>query len=43
VTDFLNRLHLAASLRADLPRLIVMAREPNDEVILATVVRRLGL
>jgi putative PIN family toxin of toxin-antitoxin system len=39
VTDFFNRLRLAAELITDLPKLTGIVRDPNDDMIIATAQR----
>jgi putative PIN family toxin of toxin-antitoxin system len=38
VADFLNRLRVAAHLVAALPRVTVVTRDPNDDMVIATAV-----
>ncbi len=39
VTDFLNRLRLAADIVTELPQVTVVTRDPNDDMIIATAAR----
>jgi putative PIN family toxin of toxin-antitoxin system len=39
VADFLNRLRVAATLVTELPQVTVVARDPNDDMVIATAIR----
>jgi uncharacterized protein len=39
VVDFLNKLRVAVNIVTDLPQVIVVTRDPNDDMVIATAAR----